>query len=92
MEAALDNFVVDPSQGSHFFQNPTSFGIGYFTVNFGGVAGFLDNEWLEQQPAVDSTQFVRRLHFEEPLEIIINGRKGTGPILKPGHSITSRDS
>jgi hypothetical protein len=91
VESGLKDIKVTPSQGSHFFQNLTSFRVGYFTVNpgegapeIGGGEGFVDWEWLAAQPAVKETGYVRHLRFEQPLLVAINGKRQRGVILKPG--------
>lgn len=87
VEAGFADFTVTPSQGTHFFQNLTSFNVGYFTINSPGSeaagAGFIDWPWLAAQPAVSETSCVRHLHFEEPLVVKMNGRKNEGVIYKP---------
>jgi hypothetical protein len=82
VETGLRDFKVTPSQGSHFFQNLTSFNIGYFTVNPEDGQGHLDWDWLDAQPAETDTAHVRHLRLAEPLLIKMNGRKGEGVILK----------
>jgi hypothetical protein len=89
VETDMSDIRVRPSQGTHFFQNITSFGIGYFTVNFGDMGGMLDFDWLNAQVAETETEHVRHLHFNAHLEIAINGRKGSGVIMKPGHNLMS---
>jgi CheY-like chemotaxis protein len=83
VESGLKDIKVTPSQGSHFFQNLTSFRVGYFTVNPEEGEGFVDWEWLAAQPAVKDSGYVRRLHFETPLVVAINGKRQRGVILKP---------
>ncbi|OFW58858.1 MAG: histidine kinase [Actinobacteria bacterium RBG_16_64_13] len=87
VESGLKDIQVAPSQGSHFFQNLTSFRVGYFTVDEAGKEGFLDWEWLAAQPAVQEGTYVRRLHFPEPLVVAINGKRQRGAILKPGTAL-----
>ncbi len=84
VESGFKDFEVTPSQGSHFFQNITSFRIGYFTVNSFTHHGFIDWEWLAQQPAVEELAFTRHLRFDEAITVKINGHKNVGVILKPG--------
>ncbi len=84
VEAGLRDFKVTPSQGSHFFQNLTTFNAGYFTVNPEDGDGHLDWDWLDAQPAASANAHVRHLRLAEPLLIKMNGRKGEGVILKPG--------
>ena len=84
VESGLKDIKVTPSQGSHFFQNLTSFRVGYFTVNPGSGDSMIDWDWLAGQPAVTEAQYVRRLHFDDPLVVKINGKRQRGVILKPG--------
>jgi hypothetical protein len=86
VEGGFKDFTVTPSQGSHFFQNITSFRVGYFTVNSYDESGFIDWEWLLRQPAVEEGKFVRHLRFANPIIVKINGHRGKGVILKPAGS------
>jgi hypothetical protein len=83
VEAGLKNYHVDPSQGTHFFQNLTSFGVGYFTINTYTGDGVFQKEVLDQMPAVEETQFVRHVRFERPLKVMMDGKKQTGVVLLP---------
>jgi CheY-like chemotaxis protein len=83
VEASLPNMNVDPSQGSHFFQNMTSLRIGYFTVPLDRSHGFIDWPWLEAQPAALETEHLKHVRLEQPLLVMIDGRKSQGFILKP---------
>lgn len=84
VESAMENYRIEPSQGTHFFQNLTSFGVGYFTVNpFVENEGFFDEEFLNTQPAVYETEFIRQVHFDWPVIIKINGKKRVGVVMKP---------
>jgi len=82
VEVSLPGFVIDPSQGSHFFQNMTSLRIGYFTIPLDPAQGKLDWQWLESLPAVEETEHVRLVRLEQPLEVRIDGRSGRGLVLK----------
>lgn len=85
VESGMENYRIEPSQGTHFFQNLTSFGVGYFTVNpFTENDGFFDEEFLNAQPAVHETEFIRQVHFDKPMIIKINGKKRVGVVMKPG--------
>lgn len=84
IEAGQDNYKIDPSQGTHFFQNLTSFRVGYLTVNPYRDEGFIDNNYLASVPAKYESSMVRHIKFEKPLEVIINGQKRIGVILKEG--------
>ena len=73
VECGLDNFRIEPSQGTHFFQNLTSFGVGYITVNPYMNDGSLDFDKLNSMPATYESEFVRCVRFDNPLEICIDG-------------------
>ncbi len=81
VEVGLKNYRVDPSQGTHFFQNLTSFGVGYFTINTFTGDGVFQKEVLDQMPAVEETQYVRHVRFEKPLKIMMDGKKQSGVVL-----------
>ena len=87
VESGLKDIKVTPSQGSHFFQNLTSFRVGYFTVNPEDGEGYVDWEWLTAAPAVKDAGYVRRLHCEQPLMVAIDGKHQRGVILKPGSTV-----
>ncbi|MDR3061827.1 MAG: phosphoenolpyruvate synthase [Dysgonamonadaceae bacterium] len=83
VESGLENYRVEPSQGTHFFQNLTSFGVGYFTVNpFIPGEGYFDEKFLNAQPAVLETAYLRHVRFEKPVLIKIDGKKNLGVVLK----------
>ena len=84
VETDLENFKVTPSQGSHFFQNLTSFQVGYLTVNAGEGNGLIDWDWLDAQPAHHEGKFVRHLRLESPVTVLIDGRIRKGVVLRPG--------
>jgi CheY-like chemotaxis protein len=86
VESGFKDFRVTPSQGSHFFQNLTSFQVGYFTVNAEAGEGFIDWDWLAAHPAEGEMRFVRHLRFERPLVVKMNGRQNQGIIYKPNVS------
>lgn len=78
VECALPGYRIEPSQGTHFFQNLTSFGTGYFTVDEAHGNGFIDSGRLDRMPAVYESEHVRMVKFETPLTIAVNGRKSKG--------------
>ena len=84
VEGGFKDMNVTPSQGSHFFQNITSFRVGYFTVNTFTHMGFINWEWLHQQKAINETNYVKHLYFREPVSVKISGHQNKGIILKPG--------
>ena len=83
VECGLENYRVDPSQGTHFFQNLTSFGVGYFTVNPFKGDGWFDEAFLNAQPAVEETEYLRHVRFDAPITIKMDGKKSLGVVLKP---------
>lgn len=91
IETDLEDIRVEPSQGSHFFHNIMSFGIGYLTVDRHGADELLDLDWLDGQPAIGETRHLRQLRFEDPLEVALNGRRNFGVVLKPGKSLQTQD-
>ncbi|MDR3673400.1 MAG: PEP/pyruvate-binding domain-containing protein [Holophaga sp.] len=87
VETDLGDMHVDPSQGSHFFQNIMAFGIGYLTLETHGTADRMDYAWLEAQGAEPGTAHLRHLRFDEPFQIALNGRRNLGVVLKPGFTL-----
>ena len=83
VEAGLTNYRVDPSQGTHFFQNLTSFGVGYFTINSYMNDGVYNQDILNAQPAVEETQFIRHVRFDNPLIVKMDGKKKQGVVMLP---------
>jgi hypothetical protein len=79
VEATLPGMNVEPSQGSHFFHNISSFGVTYFTVPYDGEAG-VDWDALARQPAEHEGALVRHVRLDEPLRIEVDGRRGAGAI------------
>jgi CheY-like chemotaxis protein len=83
VESGLENYRIEPSQGTHFFQNLTSFGVGYFTINPYLNDGIFDEAFLNAQPAAGETKFLRHVRFEKPVVIKIDGKKNIGIVMKP---------
>ena len=83
VEAGLKNYHVDPSQGTHFFQNLTSFGVGYFTINTYTGDGVMQKALLDSMPAIAETEHVRHVCFDRPLKIMMDGKKQEGVVLLP---------
>ncbi len=90
VESGLENFRVEPSQGTHFFQNLTSFRVGYLTVNPYLNDGIFDVNFLEGITSWLETEYIRCVHFNEPLTIHIDGKNSRGVVFKPGFSIKSQ--
>ncbi|WP_297448372.1 PEP/pyruvate-binding domain-containing protein [uncultured Alistipes sp.] len=84
VECGLENFRVEPSQGTHFFQNLTSFGVGYLTINPFMGDGRFDAARLDRMEALYESTFVRHVRFPAPLYIYIDGRKNKGIVRENG--------
>ena len=80
VEAGLQNYRVDPSQGTHFFQNLTSFGVGYFTINDYLGDGIYRQDVLNKLPAIEETEHLRVVHLQESLTIKIDGKRKEGVV------------
>ena len=83
VEAGLENYRIDPSQGTHFFQNLTSFKVGYFTINPFINDGYYDLDFLKNQEANYESKFIRHIIFKEQITIKIDGKKNKGVVFKP---------
>lgn len=91
VESSLPTYRIEPSQGTHFFQNLTSFGVAYFTIDTAArrstsqteTTDLYDVGFLDSRPAVYESDFIRIVTFDDPLVIGVNGLKGTGVVLKP---------
>jgi len=84
VESGLANYRIDPSQGTHFFQNLTSFRVGYFTINPFINDGYYDIKFLDNMEATYEDDFIRHIRFPEPLLVVIDGKNRKGVIYKPG--------
>lgn len=82
VECGLEDYRIDPSQGTHFFQNLTSFGVGYFTINPFKEDGYFDQEFLNNLPAVTETKYIRHVRLENPCVIKMDGKKSLGVVMK----------
>ena len=82
VECGLENYRVDPSQGTHFFQNLTSFGVGYFTINPFKGEGWFDESYLNQMPAIEETEYLRHVRLESPMIIKMDGKRSLGVVMK----------
>jgi hypothetical protein len=85
LECDLEDLKVEPSQGTHFFQNMISYGVGYYTVHE-SEGGTVDWEWLESLPSEEETRWLRHIRLKEPLQPLVDFRRGAGIILKRGRS------
>ena len=81
-EVALPGYRVDPSQGTHFFQNLTSFGVGYLTIDTNRAeGGTVRKDVLDAMPAVEETPLVRHVRFDRPLRVVMDGKKQVGAVV-----------
>jgi len=83
VETGLTNYQIDPSQGTHFFQNLTSFGVSYYTIAYGSEDDFCDFDYLNALPAFSENEYFRHIRFEKPIVIKTDGKKNVGVVLKP---------
>ena len=87
VESGLEQYRIDPSQGTHFFQNLTSLGVSYFTINPFQKDGTYDLDFLDNCAAEYESQYIRHVHFDQPLVVKVDGRKNMGVIMKPDTTI-----
>jgi len=92
VESGLDNYRIDPSQGTHFFQNLTSFRVGYFTINPFINDGYYDLEFLDSMEAAYEDDYIRHIKFPDPLLVVIDGKNRKGVIYKPGKGKINMDT
>ncbi len=88
IETDIAGVSMPPSQGTHFFHNITSLGIGYLTVSSARKDGFIDLDWLQGQDVVTEMDYIRHISLDKPLEILLDGRNRQGVVMKPGFGIT----
>ena len=82
VERGLDGYRIEPSQGTHFFQNLTSFGVGYFTIGREGADGWFDEAYLDSLEAVEETEHLRHVRSTQPLVIKMDGKHARGVVMK----------
>lgn len=87
VESGLSNYRIEPSQGTHFFQNLTSFGVSYFTINPFNKDGSFDIDFLNAQEAIYESEYVRQVRFDNPVIIKSDGRKNIGVVMKPADTL-----
>ena len=92
VESGLNNFRIDPSQGTHFFQNLTSFKVGYLTINPFIDDGFFDVDYLNKHEAVFEDSYLRHISFKNALTAIIDGENNKAAIFKEGISLENSAS
>ncbi|MBR8537533.1 phosphoenolpyruvate synthase [Carboxylicivirga sediminis] len=91
VETGLENYRVDPSQGTHFFQNLTSLRVGYFTVTPSIGDGFVDTSYLDSLPAEYEDEYLRHVRLPSACTVKIDGQKGIGVVLPPGYNAAKNE-
>tara|TARA_B100000287_G_scaffold258827_1_gene243371 strand:- start:6736 stop:9648 length:2913 start_codon:yes stop_codon:yes gene_type:complete len=82
IECELADISVDPSQGTHFFQNIVSFNVGYLTIR-NSEPGTIDWDWLEKQKCIFEDGPIKHVRINKPLKVLLDGRNGRAAVLKP---------
>ena len=91
IESGLENFKIDPSQGTHFFQNLTSFKVGYLTINPYMNDGYFDVDYLNEQKVIFEDENIKHVRFKEALTIIIEGKNNKAVIYKEGFVLKNQE-
>lgn len=91
VESGLEGFRIDPSQGTHFFQNLTSFKVGYLTLNPYMNDGFFDVDYLNKQKAVYEDEYIRHIRFDKALTVLLEGQNNKAVIFKESFVLPNSD-
>lgn len=91
VESGLKDFRIDPSQGTHFFQNLTSFKVGYLTINPFMNDGYYDLDYLDKQEVIYEDDYIRHIRFKTALSIIIDGKNNKAVVYKEGFKLKNSD-
>jgi len=83
VETALEDYNIKPSQGTHFFQNIVSRGVGYINITLNEKDTWLDWDWLKEKKAKRKLNYIKHIRLTKPLIIKLDGRNGRAVILKP---------
>ena len=92
VESGLEDYRIDPSQGTHFFQNLTSFKVGYLTINPFMNDGYYDVDYLNKQSCIYEDKFIKHVQFENPLVILIEGKNNRAVIFKENYNLTTSEN
>jgi hypothetical protein len=82
LETGLSDFIVEASQGTHFFHNLVAMNVGYFTIPYISKTDFVDIDWLKKQPARETGDFFVHVEFDHPLIVRMDGKTGLAVIHK----------
>ncbi|MDI3503908.1 MAG: hypothetical protein PWP64_844 [Candidatus Cloacimonadota bacterium] len=82
LETGLRDFIVEASQGTHFFHNLVAMNVGYFTIPYVSQTDFVDLDWLLNQPHCEKGEYFVHIEFDHPLVVKMDGRTGTAVIHK----------
>ena len=77
VEISLPDFPLDASLGSHFFHNVTSMNVGYFSIQHDSATDCIDWKKINQQKVISDMKYITHVEFEEPLTIVMDGKKRT---------------
>lgn len=91
VESGLEDYRIDPSQGTHFFQNLTSFKVGYITINPFINDGHFAVEYLNSYKATYENEYLRHIQFDKALDIIIEGKTNKAVIFKEGYILPNKN-
>jgi CheY-like chemotaxis protein len=80
VECGIERFDVEPSQGTHFFQNVTSLGVGYLTINPFRGDGIFREDLLDARKALYEGTYLRHVRFDRPLWVCVDGRSNRGMV------------
>jgi len=83
VESGLEHYRIDPSQGTHFFHNLTTFGVGYLTINPYLNDGIYNVDFLNAQPAAFESAYIRHIAFQHPIKVEIDGKHNKAVVYKP---------
>lgn len=72
VESAIPGYQIEPSQGTHFFQNITSLGVGYLTVDTVRRDGLIDEKALSELETVCEGEFTRLYKAPDGLDAYID--------------------
>ncbi len=83
VETALEDFNIKPTQGTHFFQNIISRGIGYINITLNKRNSYIDWDWLNKQENQDQYRYVKHIKLKKPITIKLDGKNGRALVIKP---------
>ena len=82
IETSQEDFIVDYSQGTHFFHNIVAMDVGYFSIPHYSFSTFIDWDYLKKQPIVEKTKHLKHLRCDHPLIVKMDGFNGLAAVYK----------